>query len=87
MRRRTWLFRTLVLGALGLALLLAGFVYGVVMVGVPYQDPTPEMARREAFHLDVSGWGMAIGGCIVLLSIVVALSVLVFRCITKSRVG
>lgn len=83
MHRQSWLRRSLLLGAFGLALLMAGFAYGVVMVGVPYQDPTPEMARREAFHLDVSGWGMAIGGCIVLLSVVAALAELVFRGIAK----
>lgn len=83
MHRQSWLRRSLVLGAFGLTLSMAGFVYGVVMVGVPYQDPTPEMARREAFHLDVSGWGMAIGGCIVLLSIIAASAVLVFRGIAK----
>ena len=84
-RRGPWLFRSMLMGAIGFALLFGGFVYGVVMVGVPYQDPTPEMAQREAFHTGVSAWGMAIGGFILLLSVAAIIAVTVFRLATRSK--
>ncbi len=84
-RRAPWLTRLLIAGAGGIALLFGGFLYGVAMVGVPSQDPTPEMARREAFHLGVSGWGAAIGGCILLLSVIGIAGVLLFRTTTRPR--
>ena len=82
--RHPWLRRLLALGAMGLATAFLGLVYGALMVGVPYQDPTPEMARREAFHLAVSGWGMAIGGCILVLAILGFASVLIARGISRT---
>ena len=85
-RRGPWLFRSMMMGMAGFALLFGGVIYGVVMVGVPYQDPTPEMARREAFHTDVSGWAMAIGGCVLLASIVAMAVVAIFRFATRSSV-
>lgn len=83
--RTPWLLRWLILGASGLVVSIVGFAYGVVMVGVPYQDPTPEMARREAFHLTVSGWSMAIGGWLVLLAIIAALVAMALRIATRRR--
>jgi len=35
---------------LGLAGLVAGFLYGVLFAGIPYPDPTPELAARYALH-------------------------------------
>lgn len=84
--RKPWLFRWLVLGACGLGMSLTAFIYGAVMVGVPYQDPTPEMAQRQAFHLNVSKLGVAIGGCILLLAIISSLVTLVLRVATRRRV-
>ena len=81
--RRPWLRRSLAVGAIGLVIAFLGLVYGAVMVGVPYQDPTPEMARREAFHIAVSGSIMAVGCCVTLLAMLGFLSVLVARGITR----
>jgi len=60
-RRRWWLY-SLLLASIGCAVAFLGVIYGALLVGVPSQDPTPEMARREAFHVAVSGWIMIIGG-------------------------
>jgi hypothetical protein len=38
----------------GLLLLAGGFVYDVVYAGIPYQDPTPEMSARYAFHARIA---------------------------------
>ena len=59
-----------VLAGIGLAMAIAGFVYGVVAVGVPAQDPTPAQAAAERFNLALSGWAMAIGGVVMVAGIV-----------------
>ena len=40
---------TLLLAA-GTLLLVAGFVYDVLFAGIPYQDPTPELAASYDRH-------------------------------------
>jgi hypothetical protein len=59
-----------VLAGIGLALAIAGFVYGVVAVGVPTQDPTLAQAEAERFNLALSGWTMAVGGLVMVAGIV-----------------
>jgi hypothetical protein len=59
-----------VLAGIGLALAVAGFVYGVVAVGVPAQDPTPAQAAAERFNLALSGWAMAVGGVVMVVGII-----------------
>jgi hypothetical protein len=45
--KRGW---PLLLIVAGLLLMVGGFVYDVMFAGIPYQDPTPEMSARYAFH-------------------------------------
>ena len=59
-----------VLAGIGLAMAIAGFVYGVVAVGVPAQDTTPAQAAAERFNLALSGWAMAVGGVAMVAGIV-----------------
>jgi heme/copper-type cytochrome/quinol oxidase subunit 2 len=59
-----------VLAGIGLAMAIAGFVYGVVAVGVPAQDPTPAQAAAERFNLALSGWAMAVGGVVMVAGII-----------------
>lgn len=59
-----------VLAGIGLAMAVAGFVYGVVAVGVPAQDPTPTQAAAERFNLALSGWAMAVGGAVMVAGII-----------------
>jgi len=54
----------------GLLLLVAGFVYDVVFAGIPYPDPTPEMAAAYARQAGVAatirwvGLGLALAGTV-----------------------
>lgn len=41
---------------LGALLILAGFAYDSMFAGVPYQDPTPELAARYARHAEIAAW-------------------------------
>lgn len=59
-----------VIAGIGLAMAIAGFVYGVVAVGVPTQDPTPAQAAAERFNLALSGWAMAVGGAVMVAGII-----------------
>lgn len=47
---------------LGVVVFLAGFVYDVLFAGIPYQDPTPELAARYAFHSGVAEAIRGVGG-------------------------
>ncbi len=49
---------------LGLVVILAGFVYDVLFAGIPYQDPTPELAARYAFQSGVAEVIRVAGGII-----------------------
>jgi hypothetical protein len=52
----------------GLLLVMAGFIWGVHFVGVPYQDPTPAQLAYESLHSSISGWLMGTGICTLLSS-------------------
>jgi hypothetical protein len=49
--RRRW---PLLVFALGLLLMLAGFAYDVMCAGIPAQDPTPEMRRQYAANARIA---------------------------------
>jgi hypothetical protein len=49
---------------------IVGFAYGVVMVGVPTQDPTQAIAAAEARDASISTWGMLVGAGLFSVSIV-----------------
>lgn len=59
-----------VFAGIGLAMAIAGFVYGVMAVGVPAQDPTPAQAAAERFNLALSGWALAVGGVVLVAGII-----------------
>jgi len=54
----------------GVLLLVAGFVYDVIFAGIPYQDPTPELAAVYARHAGIAaairwvGLGVAAAGAV-----------------------
>ena len=52
---------------IGVAVLFVGFVYDAVFAGIPYQDPTPELAAAYAFHSDVASAIRWVGVALVLL--------------------
>ena len=64
---------------LGLVVILAGFVYDVLFAGIPYQDPTPELAARYAFDCGVAEVILGAGGVIFGLGLLVSFA----RCISS----
>jgi heme/copper-type cytochrome/quinol oxidase subunit 2 len=74
-----------VLAGIGLAMAIAGFVYGVVAVGVPAQDPTPAQAAAERLNIALSGWAMA-GGGFVMVAGIIGMAVAAARRVSGQRV-
>lgn len=68
--KRSWL---LLLNAAGLCLLVIGFIYDLEFAGIPYQDPTPEMSARYAFHSHIASDFYWIGGGAILVGSCAAL--------------
>lgn len=58
--------------ATGLLVLLTGFLYDVVFAGIPFQDPTPEIASGYAFHAHVASVMYGSGAAILLAGIACA---------------
>jgi hypothetical protein len=54
----------------GVAVAIGGLVYGVLAVGVPYQDPTPAQAAAERVSAAISGWAMGGGTVMTLVGLV-----------------
>ena len=53
----------------GLFVAAVGLIYGVLMVGVPYPDPTPAQAVAERSSVAISGWMMSSGGGVFLVGV------------------
>lgn len=54
----------LILGLAGLALMLAGFAQAMIFAGIPFPDPTPEMAADYARQSAIAD-GLALAGLMV----------------------
>lgn len=63
----------LLLALAGLAAVAGGLVYDLLLAGIPYQDPTPEMAARYAFHSRVAAGIEAAGLALVLAGLVLGI--------------
>jgi hypothetical protein len=59
--------------ALGFVVIVAGFFYGGMFVGVPYQDPTPEQAASQNFHDSVASYIFMSGFGIFVLGVVLSI--------------
>lgn len=59
----------IVLLALGLLVAVAGFAYDLVFAGIPYQDPTPEMAARYRFHSRIASMMERSGAAVFLFGV------------------
>lgn len=55
------LLKILATPLIGLAIIVAGFVYDIMFAGIPYQDPTPELLASWKFHSSVAFWIMTTG--------------------------
>jgi hypothetical protein len=38
----------------GLLVIVGGFIYDVIFAGIPYQDPTPDMEAKYAYHARIA---------------------------------
>jgi hypothetical protein len=59
----------LIVTAVSIILILIGFLYGVIRVGIPSQDPSPAIAAAEARDVGISSWGIFAGTCLLLVSL------------------
>jgi hypothetical protein len=59
--------------ALGFVVIVAGFFYGGIFVGVPYQDPSPELLARQNFHDSVAGYIYMSGFGMIVLGVVLTI--------------
>ncbi len=66
--------RPLYIVLVGAVVLIAGILYEIVFVGIPYQDPTPDLAAPYA-HQSAVAYGVRIAG-VLLFSLGVALAIL-----------
>ena len=65
--------RPLTFVVIGIVLLIAGFVYAVIFLNVPYPDPTPAMQQEVLFHERITGNVMLAGIVFVIVSMVWAI--------------
>lgn len=58
---------------IGLIVLISGFIYDLIFAGIPYPDPTPELAAKYALHSQIasiirwSGFGIWIFGGVTVI--------------------
>ncbi len=50
---------------IGIMLISIGMMYGVVMVNVPYQDPTPAQSSSSIYHMAIWSRALGIGLCVL----------------------
>lgn len=71
MNRMKRIITTIGLPALGVLIVLTGFVYDVLFAGIPYQDPTPELQARYDLHSGVANVFYMSGGIVILIGLLV----------------
>lgn len=68
--------------AAGALIALSGFVYDVLFAGIPYQDPTAELAARYEYHAWIASAILRCGICVFLIG---AVAGVVFRIAGKPK--
>jgi hypothetical protein len=69
----------LLIVGLGILLIVGGFIYDVMFAGIPYQDPTPEMSTRYAYHSRIASTICTIGGGAFLVGVIAGFAQFVIR--------
>lgn len=72
-------FWPLFLLAVGLLLLVGGLIYDLMFAGIPYQEPTPEMSARYAYHVRVASLICRVGSGVFLFGSLAGMIRLVTR--------
>ena len=52
---------------LGIMLICGGFTYDILFAGIPFQDPTPELAARYTIHANIAAF-IRMAGMIVFVT-------------------
>jgi hypothetical protein len=78
-------FLPLLLLGIGILLIFGGFVYDVMFAGIPYQDPTPEMSARYAYHSHIASTVCAIGAGAFLGGTVAGIAQFIIRRFPRRR--
>ncbi len=55
---------------IGIVIVMMGLVYDILLAGIPYPDPTPELQVRYDFHSFVAGIFYKTGGIVFLVGLV-----------------
>lgn len=58
-----------VLVSLGFVAVIAGFLWGALLAGVPYQDGTPEQDASFSFHANVAFGVMCLGFSVLVVGL------------------
>ena len=82
--KRGWPLLLIVAGSL---LMAGGFVYDVMFAGIPYQDPTPEMSARYAFHARIASITLGSGVGVFVVGSIAGIIRMFMRRIQRSSEG
>jgi hypothetical protein len=69
----------LIVMAIGLATVFAGFCYDVFFAGIPYQDPTPAMQASYDFHSRIASMIRLVGEILFVVTLALVAGRLVIR--------
>jgi hypothetical protein len=69
----------------GILLVFGGIIYDILYAGIPYQDPTPEMSARYAYHSHIASNYYKIGGVTLLLGVTACATQFVVYRFSKRR--
>jgi len=75
----------LLLIGLGILMLISGFGYDLAFAGIPYQDPTPEMSVRYAFHSRIASVFYIVGGGAIVVGVVTGVVRVTTRRLSKPQ--
>lgn len=65
---RQWVVRLLI--SCGLVALVAGFYFGAILAGVPYQDATPEQEASFSFYSNLGFGLLCLGAGLLVLGLI-----------------
>jgi hypothetical protein len=66
-RTKHLIIGTVVFIAIGFGIMMAGLVYDIMYAGIPYQDPTPELAAEYAVSKTVADTLFLVGASVASL--------------------
>lgn len=55
---------------IGIVAFIVGFYYSAIKAGIPYQDPTPEMAEKYTLYMNIGDNLMLLGFIAIVIGII-----------------